>query len=825
MTDIAQSSHHVTITLNDVVYGFLTRNYKEQDITAYSVKMASGDMRYTDQTIYQTLVQEDWSHGFGFRDMIDPKGYAYSEDGIDTRFDDKVTIMTALTDASPTAVTVENPGFETAGAGGADVFASWTETAGDGAIADEGTLVNAGSHACKLTAGTTANTKVHQASITVIAGVRYTPKFHTRGDGTYAGQYGIYDVTNGADIVAIKTTGVTGTSFTLVSQSLTAPAGCTEIRIDLWCPSTNGGAAYYDTVSINTEPTTTVKKFIEFQDEVYACTAAGVFKWNGTTWISTGQDTGVALDAISDANYLYVTMDGAPIKRYDGADWADCDQSTGDEAATDMQFLTFAGSGFLWTTDDAMPFAHYGVHEGGVSSPYTFEGGDPDAGGDPAAAYIGAGNIPITGMLSWQNALYVGREDGLWYIPSAGWSSGDTPPAYRALEYYEERHSRNFQTMIVWQSRMYFSLRNDLWRLTGSTIDNVTPPEYKYEYPYWKYGNFRYLTPVGQFLYVVADEDDGATGTGFGDLPFGEGPFGGMAGTGFGDLPFGEGPFGGQTVPSSLLAYDSAAWHKLLELASRPDVVAAMNFTPMNNRLWISIDKASGADEIYYIKHRSGSNMPYASYETTTSPPDGGDNPHYLYTSQFDAGLATVYKHYSALTLEGQFNANKPIDAYYSLDGGGWLHLGTFDDGSGLETITFPTTEALCWGKKIAFRLNLQTASGSTTPVLQRVILQYLPRPTTIYSYDFDVLVADNIKTLDHKIDARSAKDLYDALIDARATHIPFTFYDRWNTSHSVYCTAFNWLPTRMESGNPNTPKELEGRAHVTLVVATNENV
>src|SRR3990170_1049333 len=55
-----------------------------------------------------------------------------------------------------------NGGFETAGAGGADVWGSWTETAGDGALANETTLVHGGSDAAKITAGGNAQTKKGQ---------------------------------------------------------------------------------------------------------------------------------------------------------------------------------------------------------------------------------------------------------------------------------------------------------------------------------------------------------------------------------------------------------------------------------------------------------------------------------------------------------------------------------------------------------------------------------------------------------------------------------------------------------------------------------------
>jgi len=140
---------------------------------------------------------------------------------------------------------LSNTGFETAGGGGADVFANWTESASDGAIASEGTLVNAGSAACKLTAGASVDTNVSQ-TITVSEAESFHISFYTRGDGTYDGRYRIYDVTNASDIVSLTSTGVTGTTYTLVEVFFSIPDQCTSMRIDLYCPSTNTGIAYFD---------------------------------------------------------------------------------------------------------------------------------------------------------------------------------------------------------------------------------------------------------------------------------------------------------------------------------------------------------------------------------------------------------------------------------------------------------------------------------------------------------------------------------------------------------------------------------------------------
>ena len=154
-----------------------------------------------------------------------------------------------------------NTGFETAGGGGADIWANWTENAGDGALADEGTIVYGGSHACKATAGASQNTYVKQA-IAVTAEHSYKLTFYTRGDGTYDGQYKIYDVTNGADIVALTSTGVTGTAYQAVTVEFDAPVGCASVEIYLYCPDTDTGIAYFDHVHAWAAPDTYVKQAI-----------------------------------------------------------------------------------------------------------------------------------------------------------------------------------------------------------------------------------------------------------------------------------------------------------------------------------------------------------------------------------------------------------------------------------------------------------------------------------------------------------------------------------------------------------------------------------
>lgn len=146
---------------------------------------------------------------------------------------------------------VLNGGFETAGGGGADIWANWQENALDGVIADETVFVHSGGHACKMTAGPGVD-GYNLETLTVVPNTVQQVAFWTRGDGTRDGRWGIYDVTNGAWILnrGSNHTGVPGTTYAQVLYPLTVPAGCTSIFLMLAYPAVNGGIAYFDDVSV-----------------------------------------------------------------------------------------------------------------------------------------------------------------------------------------------------------------------------------------------------------------------------------------------------------------------------------------------------------------------------------------------------------------------------------------------------------------------------------------------------------------------------------------------------------------------------------------------
>ena len=151
----------------------------------------------------------------------------------------------------PGAELLGNGGFETAGAGGADVFLHWSEDAGArGTIEAETTIIRSGAKAAKLTRG--SGYVVLYVPLTVVPGATYTWRFWARGDGTNAGRFSIWNSEAGAylDGYAPASTGVTGEEYTEKVVTFTVPTGCTAVNLQLWAPAASGGITYFDDVSL-----------------------------------------------------------------------------------------------------------------------------------------------------------------------------------------------------------------------------------------------------------------------------------------------------------------------------------------------------------------------------------------------------------------------------------------------------------------------------------------------------------------------------------------------------------------------------------------------
>lgn len=145
---------------------------------------------------------------------------------------------------------VLNPGFETAGGGGADIWVNWTENAGTGALADVAPPdVHSGNHACRMTSGIATDTYVYQ-SFTVTPLTQFSFSFWTKGDGVNSGRYSVWDNTHSVYIKAYVSTGISVASYQQFYVDIQIPSGCVNIELYLICPPVAGGIAYFDDISL-----------------------------------------------------------------------------------------------------------------------------------------------------------------------------------------------------------------------------------------------------------------------------------------------------------------------------------------------------------------------------------------------------------------------------------------------------------------------------------------------------------------------------------------------------------------------------------------------
>lgn len=163
---------------------------------------------------------------------------------------------------------ITNGGFEThtgtADDGTSDTFTGWSNAYvndGAGSKIEATTTAQEGSKAVKLSRTTGMPTALFSTPITATPGHSYKLQFYTRGDGAQAGMYTLrlYNTITGASLDFYnESTGVTGTTYTVVTRYAYCPPGYNSIFPILRAPSAAAGTAYFDAVSLkrNQEPDT-----------------------------------------------------------------------------------------------------------------------------------------------------------------------------------------------------------------------------------------------------------------------------------------------------------------------------------------------------------------------------------------------------------------------------------------------------------------------------------------------------------------------------------------------------------------------------------------
>ena len=521
------------------------------------------------------------------------------------------------------------------------------------------------------------------------------------------------------------------------------------------------GLVMRHTKSVSSETDNNLKNGgVTFGSTFYTWGTDAVRKYASGSWSeSLGDDTNYL---IVGSGYIFALRNGSRVqKSSDGASWSNA--GLDGNPPNDMKIAAMHG-GMIWFAQDGTSFVHYDDTE----DLSTLEGyGTADAN----AVTVGPGGLEIKNMLSFANALYVARADGLWVV-----NQDDEFKARQVLNFSAETHADNFRSMVVFQGALYFPIRHRIYRWTGSTIVDVTPQRLDDTFPFNQFAEYDNFISRGNYLYCTAKTDE-------------------------------------TSYTQSILAYDGVGWHRLMDpiAGSTSDEISMMALDPANDYIWFHLNKST--DETHYIQLRPKSNFPKESFSTSGN--------HYWYSSIHDMGFRKVTKSLRSIEFEtDNCDANNTISVAYSIDDGSFITTGLSNPGAGVGVVATSPTVTLTFDdtiefKKIQFRLAF-TAQAAQSPVRKALSMKYMMRPDTSSGYVFDVIAASGLE-YGGVVDSRTAAEIIADLLTVRASTSPVAFVNLVGESKKVYLASITESARSRESENPELP-DVEHRVRLSLV-------
>ncbi len=722
------------------------------------------------------IVRADWRAGFGLYtyDEDDPLRY-FESYNIDLR-----NRGMAIGSYKPTTVTLPTVTAYTFSNGSLDTWAAgvptgWTKLETNGTVAQESTTVHtAGGSSAKCTTNTGAAVNYGYIIYTVAWTNEYRSKrfrvkawiksdwYNGVSDGAYIQIYDGVGTTNSS----LHTGGGEWEQLTATRQ-LDASATQLVIRIGGFKPTGGaaGGVCYVDDVTMQGYAKGAITDFAEFNNELYIAYGDIIAKLDADgdefTYID---NTGAAItdfEEFSDDN-LYIACGVSDAYWY-----MNTSETLTESTATDNTYNYLA---FVHTTADTM----YGSDSDNTIRSTTNPANGGVAWSDQTT--VGSSYYAIKQLFSHTNALYIRKEDRVYYLDSSG-------NVQRLTEITRPLSSSiASQDIIEWQERLYMPWGDQaLLEEDGGEYSWLNPSSYCTESSSFD----------GQVQAVAADE---------------EWLF--AAGDNSTKLEI----FCGRYEALDTVRW---VWHNYAEITltgCRKLFVSSI----YQRRLWVT--STSSSDSLYYIPLPTG----YGNIASDTNRSFATDSSQYFITPWHHANFKGDNKAWIKLTLT---MANTTDNIYWSahyqkLGDSSWTSIGAFKTSpTTTQYIPVDASDSAPVSTMMRFKFTMTTNSATTTPILYTYDVRgmlYPPRRSLIYT---EVRCADNIVLHDGTVDrASSAATISAALVEAKNTATwPVTIY-RSDTygGDTIYC---RFQPTKpfMKVVMDETSKKFEKRYYLLL--------
>jgi hypothetical protein len=453
----------------------------------------------------------------------------------------------------------------------------------------------------------------------------------------------------------------------------------------------------------------TIKGFVNYRGDLYLAVATGVFKFVSGAWVQILDTGAVVVYCIGTMgeDYILVGFGGGAAYKYstNGISWIDSTLAGNDKYASIFASIETGTSTTLFKDDSS-----------GLQSST-----DPsNTGSWTATEYIGWINTLISEMLSYANKLYIFKTEGLYiYTWDSDTSTGSWVNAGSELEsFYDYTPPGN---CLAWKNNLYFPIGvNALYYYSPEygNLDTITPGNYAPEESSFV-GQCRALAADEEFLYAFID--NGA----------------------YIEILVGR----WETIEGKGTDF---RWHPWVTLTYADVHCAFVTSTAGGiKKLWFAGHSADGVKYIILPDRYPDLSSVYASYLFDT----GWTH----YTPKYNGGFIDQYKTWTSLTLKssGLSGATRAVAASYSLDGGAWTLIGTFNT-SPIQTIYISTGTNGISGREI--RLKFVGTNGEDVLLhINGFALHGMLRPSHKKMYQFTVLAVDDLTLLDGSVDKQTA--------------------------------------------------------------------
>jgi hypothetical protein len=379
----------------------------------------------------------------------------------------------------------------------------------------------------------------------------------------------------------------------------------------------------------------------------------------------------------------------------------------------------------------------------------------------------------VTGFTNYGGNFLVGKEDGIWQID-------DQDMARQYTLFRGQQAPNNCKGWEVWSGVLFLPVQTSLWRWQTSSYKEVGPTDGNTG-PTLKWPNsIRDLASISQTLWAASSPQGLSTGE-----------------------------WGG------LHAYNASGWHQLArhtETDASCLAVYATSVVGNEYRVWFGQGK-----RVAYIRlpnyMRNRWDWPDADYDTRGAT---------MVTSWWDGGLKDALKYWNRVTFFANIPEGTSIEVYFARDGKDWenldqySYLGSLNSESiresGQYVVRFP--EGLV-AKSIQLILKFATRDSTKTPRLKAYNIESIVRQIPADTYQFRILMADNVQTLNKSRDTRTSEDIWNELVAARAQDQPITISFPWRSLRGI----ISFLSEGKVSFNPKGSQgvEWERVANVTV--------